>query len=324
MMTNKQTPLTQYLPNISRLAYGCMGLGGNWDASPIEAHHIQQAHNVVDAALEAHINFFDHADIYTLGKAEKVFAEVLKQRPQLREQIYLQSKCGIRFADDTDVGRYDFSTQWLEQSIDSILNRLNVEYIDILLLHRPDPLMEIDEVAQTLQKAHATGKVNYLGVSNMNQYQIEYLQSALDLPLVVNQLELSLEKHDFVTTGVSAQQPSLQYTAGTIEYCQKNNIQIQSWGSLAKGRFSSHDAMNASDPIQANTAQLVYRLAEKYAVSTEAIVLGFLTRHPAMIQPVIGTTNSDRIRACGDIERLTLSREDWYALLVSSLGNRLP
>lgn len=323
-MENRQIPLTKHLPNVSRLAYGCMGLGGDWNASPIEAHHIQQAHNVVDAALENNINFFDHADIYTLGKAEQVFAEVLKQRPELREKIYLQSKCGIRFADEQNVGRYDFSKQWLEQSIDGILQRLNVEYIDVLLLHRPDPLMDIDEVAQTLQKAKASGKVNFFGVSNMNLHQIEYLQSALDLPLVANQLELSLEKHDFVTTGVGAQNPSLQYVAGTTEYCQKHNIQIQSWGSLARGKFSSMSALSSDNQIQANTAQLVFNLAEKYSVSPEAIVLGFLTRHPAMIQPMIGTTNCDRIRACADIKRLELSREDWYALLVSSLGDKLP
>ena len=152
-------PLEQYLPGVSTLSYGCMGLGGGWNDDPISADNIKQAHDIVDICLENKINFFDHADIYTKGKAEQVFGEVLKARPELRQHIYLQSKCAIRFDDAAGPGRYDFSNEWINQSVDGILKRLNTDYIDVLLLHRPDPLMDGDEVAEVFRQLTQSGKV---------------------------------------------------------------------------------------------------------------------------------------------------------------------
>lgn len=327
-MQSKQRPipLNRYLENVSALSYGCMGLGGDWDQNPVSSEKIIQAHQVVDTALEAGINLFDHADIYTLGKAEKAFGQVLAERPELREKMYIQSKCGIRFADDAGPKRYDFSKQWVSSSVDNILSRLHTEYIDILILHRPDPLMELDEIADTLVKIKNSGKVRHFGVSNMHQQQMAYLQSALDAPLVANQIEISLAKRDWLEEGIMAGDPAgrdINFTAGTLEYCRQHDVQIQAWGSLAQGLFSGRDTAGESMVVQA-TCRLVFELATKHQVPAEAIVLGWLMRHPAAIQPVIGTTNLERIKACVQAEQVQLTREEWYQLYETARGHDLP
>ena len=147
-MSAKHYPLSQYLRHNSPLVFGCMSLGGGWNVNPLSQDDIRQAHQVIDAALEAGITLFDHADIYTHGKAEQAFGEVLKQRPELKQHISLQSKCGIRFATNELPQRYDFSAQWISQSVDNILTRLQIEQLDVLMLYRPDPLMQVEEVAE--------------------------------------------------------------------------------------------------------------------------------------------------------------------------------
>ena len=319
-------PIEHFLPKASKLAYGCMGLGGHWDQSTISKDQIKQAQDVVDTALDSDINFFDHADIYTMGKAEQAFGQVLKERPSLRDQIYIQSKCAIRFEDNKGPGRYDFSAEWIEQSVEGILSRLNTEYLDVLLLHRPDPLMEPEEVAAVMQSLKTVGKVNHFGVSNMNGQQMAFLQSYLDFPLVANQIEISLQKLGWLDEGVMAGNPDgkdLNFTSGTLEYCRLNQVQIQSWGSLCQGLFSGRDLSQQPEPVQ-NTARSVAELAAEYQTSKEAMVLAFLMRHPAKIQPVIGTTDPARISACTGALNIHLSREHWYALYSSARGKPLP
>lgn len=319
-------PLRNSFPSLSSLGLGCMGFGGDWSAEPYRAEHVSEMHAAVDAALEAGINFIDHADIYTLGKAESVFGEIIKQRPELREQLVIQSKCGIRFDDDLGPGRYDFSTSWITQSVEGILSRLNIEQLDILLLHRPDPLMELDEVVEVFDELTAQGKVKCFGVSNMHAHQIAYLQSGLNAPLVANQLEMSLRNLDWlnesVTAGMSAGTQN-HFSPGILEYCRSNNVQIQAWGCLAQGLFSGRNLDGQPDNVIA-TANLVAALADEYNVPREAIVLAWLMRHPANIQPIIGTTNIERIKACARATEVSLTREQWYQLYVTSRGERLP
>ncbi len=322
----KNLALDKYLPGVSRLSYGCMGLGGGWDVNEITKSAISQAHDVVDAAMDIGINLFDHADIYSKGKAETVFGEVLKARPELREQLFLQSKCAIRFEDESGPKRYDCSSEWINQSVDEILQRLKTDYLDILLLHRPDPLMEPEVVAETLSALKKSGKVRHFGVSNMQQHQIAFLQHYLDSPIIVNQIELSLEKLDWLEEGILAGNTignNVNFTAGTLEHCYKNDIQVQSWGSLAQGLFSGRDVSALPAHIQASAA-LVSELAKKYSVSPEAIVLAWLQRHPVNIQAVIGTTDLERIKACGDVSRISLDRNDWYKLYESARGHEVP
>lgn len=312
---------------VSRLVLGCMGFGGGWNQDPITAEHVKQAREAVEAALSIGINFFDHADIYTLGKAEQVFGQVLKEQPGLRERIFIQSKCGIRFQESSGVpGRYDFSKEHIHHSVDGILQRLGVEYIDFLLLHRPDPLMDPEEVGQTISELKESGKVRWFGVSNMSAGQIRLLQAYSDEPFIVNQLEMSLAKIGWLETGVLVNHEDGAdniFPEGTLEYCQLENIQIQAWGPLAKGVFSGRSLEGESEPV-IKTAELVGQLAEQKETTPEAIVLAWLLKHPAAIQPILGTTNAQRIAACKDAVNIDLTRDEWYSLYVSSRGRRLP
>ncbi|MGX1830422.1 aldo/keto reductase [Paenibacillus taichungensis] len=311
----------------SRMVMGCMGLGGGWNQNPITEEDIKQAHQAVDAALSIGINFFDHADIYTFGKAEIVFGQVLKERKDLREKILIQSKCGIRFEDGPGrPGRYDFSSDYIRNSVDGILKRLGVEYIDFLLLHRPDPLMEPEEVAEVIHDLKESGKVRNFGVSNMSAAQMKLLQSYSNEPLIINQLEMSLAKLDWLEMGVLVnhnERINAHFPEETLEYCRLENIQIQAWGSLAQGLFSGRNLDGQSESIK-ETALLVKDMADQKQTSPEAILLAWLMRHPAGIQPILGTTRPDRIQKCGEAMNLTMTREEWYSLFVSSRGRRLP
>jgi len=319
-------PLKRTLPTSSRLIFGCMGLGGSWDDQPVTEGNIADAHAAVEAALEIGINVFDHADIYTLGKAEQVFGELLKRQPSLREKILLQSKCGIRFTDEMGPKRYDLSREYIIASVDGILKRLGVEYLDTLLLHRPDPLMEPGEIAQAWNELKASGKVRHIGVSNMHDGHLRMLRFYLPEAIVANQLEMSLLKHDWVENGTcfnDDQGHPARDWGETLEYCRRHDIQLQAWGALAKGWFTGAAPADAPPAVHA-TARLVAELAEKHQVGGESIVLAWLLRHPVCIQPVIGTSNPERIRACGDAESVKLSREEWYQLYVTARGRELP
>ena len=316
--------LEHYLPGVSRLSLGCMGFGGGWDDKPINTNHQQQAFSAIDAALAQGINLFDHADIYTRGKAEQVFGQYLSQAGSKREKMFIQTKCAIRFADDTAPGRYDLSPDYIIASVEQSLRRLNTDYIDVLLLHRPDPLMQPDEVATAFAALRQQGKVRHFGVSNMAWAQMQLLQRALPQPLVVNQLQMSLADIDWLEEGVLVGMPQgaeRHFGYGTVEYCMLQGIQLQSWGSLAKGIFSGAPVQSES---QRATAALVRQLADVYNCSAEAIVLAWLMRHPAQVQPVIGTTQAERIVACAQAGSVTLSREHWYQLYVSSRAGALP
>ncbi|QJD87537.1 aldo/keto reductase [Cohnella herbarum] len=324
---SKNIPLNKHGYTASQLVLGCMRLGGEWNDNPITADHVKQAHEAVDAALSVGINMFDHANIYALGKAEKVFGQVLKERPELRDSIILQSKCGIRFGtDDYPRTRFDFSKAHILSSVDDILARLGIEKLDILLLHRPDPLAEPEEVAEAFHQLKAAGKVGSLGVSNMSEGQMKLLQAYLDEPLVANQLELSLLKLDWLDSVVHINQEDgkrSSFPEGTVEYCRLNNVQLQAWGPLSRGLYGGKDISGESASVQ-ETAALVAQLAEEKGTSKEAIVLAFLMKHPANIQPVIGTVNPERIIACGEAGKVNLSREEWYHLYITSRGRPMP
>lgn len=321
-------PLEQRGIHTSRLILGCMPFGGGWNSEPITKDNILKAEKAVDAALSIGITMFDHANIYTRGKAEETFGTILKNRPELRDQIIIQSKCGIRLGDDTLPGRFDFSKEHILQAVDDSLSRLGIAYLDILLLHRPDPLVEPDEVAEAFGRLKAAGKVRYFGVSNMSVGQIKFLQQALPDRLMVNQLEMSLAHLHFLDQTVHVNQQagaSVNFADGLMEFMQTERIQIQAWGPLAQGRFSGRAVEKEPESVQ-KTAALVKRMAAEKETTPEALVLGWLMKHPAMIQPVIGTTDPDRIVACQDAERQSqlMTREEWYTLYVSARGKSMP
>jgi len=325
----EKSPLARRGIPASRLVLGCMGFAGDdwFDRSPITSSHVKIGHEAVEAALSSGINMFDHANIYKQGRAEQVFGQVLKERKASREDIFIQSKCGIRLGETPNQSpRYDFSKTHILESVDGILTRLGVEYIDFLLLHRPDALVDPEELASAFADLRGTGKVRWFGVSNMSTGQIRLLQSYVSEPIVVNQLEMSLAKIGWLETGVHVNQPAARdnvFPEGTLEHCRLENIQIQAWGPLAQGIFSGRSLDGQSDAIRA-TANLVDKLATEKQTTREAIVLAWLMRHPAAIQPVIGTANPARIAACAGAYQVNLSREEWYDLYISSRGRKLP
>lgn len=324
----KIMPLEQRGISTSRLVLGCMPFGGGWNRDPITKEDLLKAEKAVDAALSIGISMFDHANVYTMGKAEESFGHILKGKPGLREQIVIQSKCGIRFGEGSVPGRFDFSKEHILGAVEGILHRLGVDYLDVLLLHRPDPLVEPEEVAEAFGKLKASGKVRYFGVSNMSAAQIRFLQQALPDQLAVNQLEMSLARLDWLDQGIHVNQKAgttVNFSEGLMEYCQMEKIQIQAWGPLAQGKFSGRSVENESENIR-KTAELVKQMAAAKETTPEAIVLGWLMRHPAMIQPVIGTANAERIIACKDAERQSqlMTREEWYSLYVSGRGKHMP
>lgn len=319
-------PIHRFLPNASQLVFGCMGLGGDWSNTDFDDSHVKQAESAIACALENGITMFDHADIYTNGKAEAVFGRLLKAKPSLRDDMILQSKCGIRFDDEHGPGRYDFSYDWIVQSVEGSLARLHTETLDILILHRPDPLMEIDEVARAFDHLQSTGKVKHFGVSNMHAHQVSYLQSAINAPFITHQLEMSLLNTGWLDESVTAGMASganEHFSPGIIEHSQQHGIQLQSWGALAQGKLSGRPLTEESERVQ-QTANKVAHYAHVFDTTAEAIVLSWLTRHPANIQPVIGTTNTNRISACAEYANVQLTREQWYDLYVTSRGIRLP
>lgn len=310
--------------NSSTLSYGCMNIGGNWNSHEITNDDRSRAFNAINTALDEGINLFDHADIYVRGKSEIIFGELLKSDKNLRSSMILQSKCGIRFAGEPNPmspARYDFSFDHIISSVNGILKRLNTEYLDILLLHRPDALAIPEEIARAFEQLKSTGKVRHFGVSNHTAGQIELLKTAVAEPLVINQVELSLIHRSLIEEGILFNQSThgIAGSSGTLDYCRKQNMVIQAWSPVGAGRIFKL-GKGAPDGL----VYLINEFAHSYKTSVEGIALAWLTRHPAMIQPIIGTTNPDRIRASCDVDDVALSHEDWYRLLTAARGESVP
>ena len=258
------------------------------------------AEAAVAAALDAGISRFDHADIYNRGRSESAFGDLLARDPGLRARIELQTKCGIQL----EPKLYDLRGATIRDRVAASLERLRTDVIDTLLLHRPDALAQPDDIAEAFAELQSQGLVRRFGVSNMSAPRIAHLQASLDLPLVANQIEMSLLQRDWLEPG-----------DGTVEHCQANGIEIQAWGPLAQGRYAE-GALGA----------LVVELARAHDTTPETIALWWLQRHPARIVPVIGTTNPRRIRACADAVSRTpdLTHEEWYALWTAARAEPLP
>lgn len=318
---------TESLPT-QELVYGCMGLGGSWSAEPYTSAHVDEAASAVEAALKAGITLFDHADIYRSGKAEAVFGEVLAQTPGLRERIRLQTKCGIRMNEQGLPGYYDLSREAILERVNESLDRLRTDYVDVLMLHRPDPLMDPAEVASAVGQLMEEGKVRALGVSNMSGAQIDLLQDRLETPVVANQLEMSLLKRAWLESTVlvnHAEGTDYSFPHGTVEYCVRQGITLQAYGALARGLYTGAPAAQPTAAEEATSALVTAMAAEK-ACTKESIVLGWLMRHPAGISPVIGTANPDRILACaGAAEVATaMTRVEWYRMWLTARGSNIP
>lgn len=313
----------------SRIAYGCMEIGGGWTAEPLADATRKQAVATIRAVLDTGIDFFDHADIYGRGKSEEAFSAVWDAQPGLRDRIILQSKCGIRRAgipQANDPTRFDFSYQHIVGAVDGSLKRLKTDHLDILLLHRPDPLVEPEEVARAFDELQQSGKVRHFGLSNHNAAQIRLLRKFVKQPFLVNQVQLSVLHSQLIDEGVAFNQdrpPRVLRGEGTLEYCREHDITLQAWSPLARGAVTGKPPAS-DDPRVAKTAEAVAALAQAKGVSPETILIAWLLRHPAHIQPVIGTTNPERIKACSQADSVALSREEWYTLFAAGRGAPVP
>jgi len=308
--------------NVSRIGFGAMSIGGTWDDTPLTDPVRTAALRVLRAALDAGINFFDHADIYCHGKSEEAFAGLWKETPHLRPQIYLQTKCGIRFGPPH---RFDFSYEHIIASVEGSLKRLQTDYIDVLLLHRPDPLVEPEEVARAFDELKSAGKVRWFGVSNHTAAQMELLRKYLNQPIVTNQVEFNPIHTHMLDEGIIFNQYNSRLTRneGAIEYCRLHNITLQAWAPLATGRLTGRPRSNDGAHIL-TTANRVSQMAAEKGVHAEAILMAWILRHPARIQPLPGTTDPDRLLAAVEGDRVSLTREEWYALFVEGRGEKLP
>ncbi|MEX2534512.1 MAG: aldo/keto reductase [Trueperaceae bacterium] len=290
------------------IAVGCMRL---------TELDVSAAERFIRAALDEGANFFDHADIYGGGRCEELFAEAIGMDEQVREQVILQSKCGI------GQGMFDFSKEHILRSVDGILGRLRTDYLDVLLLHRPDTLMEPDEVAEAFDQLEREGKVRHFGVSNQHPRQIELLKKHVRQPLIANQLQLSITNTAMLDSGFNvnmANEAAVDRDGYVLDYCRLHDITIQPWSPFQYGFFEG--VFLGSDRFPELNAQLE-EVAGRHGVSSTTIALAWLLRHPARMQPVIGTTNVERLRECCRAAEVQLCREEWYGIYRAA-GNVLP
>ena len=286
----------------------------------IEDKSVKEVEELVETALSVGINAFDLADIYGRGRCEELLGLVLKNRPDLREKMWIQSKCGIRIEEFT---YFDFSKEYILQSVDGILERLQVDYLDSLLLHRPDALMESDQVAEAFDLLYKQGKVRDFGVSNQNSMMMELLKKDVKQPLAVNQLQLSAAFTPGFESGfhVNMEDSQAAMRDGSIfEYCKLHDVVIQAWSVLQFGYFKGNFVGN--EKFQALN-QVLDRLAIKYGVTSSTIAISWILRYPAKMQAVVGTTNPKHLREVSQAANFSLTRKEWYEIYLAA-GNNLP
>jgi predicted oxidoreductase len=301
----------------SRLAYGCWRVAGTWNPTEVTPASRAAGRRAIIAAYEAGYTLFDNADIYCHGEAERILGEALKEVAGMRDRVVIATKGGVRPAGDPQPGspgRYDFSAPHIINACEQSLRRLSVETIDVYLLHRPDFLADPEEVAQAFSQLKAAGKVRHFGVSNFRPTLVTALQAACPMPLVVHQVEISLAKLD-------------AFTDGTLDQCLIERITPMAWSPLAGGLLGG-------GATRLLPSQKIYRpegflpavdaLAGVRGVSRTVVALAWLLKHPAMILPIIGTTNPDRIREAMKATDLELTREEWYRLLIAARGEPVP
>lgn len=301
---------------VSCIGLGCMNFGGHWSGSDDVDKLDARAEEALLAALDAGINFFDHADLYAGGLSEEKFSALWKLRPGIRDKVYVQSKCDIRWEDPVFL---DASSEHITSSVEKILSRLKTDYLDVLLLHWPDLLSDPQEIADAFTKLHSSGKVRYFGVSNYTAPQMAMLSTYMEQPLVFNQVNINLMSTAFIDDGLQYGQSITTLPLaghGTLEYCMQHRIIPQAWGPLMSGGPLSDNPSAANKRL----ATAITTLAEKHNAPREAIALAWLLRHPARIQPMMGSRTPSRIAAACRAVEVTLDRAEWYTLYREARG----
>lgn len=293
---------------VSAISLGCMRMA-KLDEKSVDA--------IMDTALENGINYFDHADIYGKGASEVLFGGYLSRHMGIRDKIFIQTKCAIHD------GQYDFSKEHIIRSVEGSLSRLGVDYVDALLLHRPDTLMEPEEVAEAFDSLHSSGKVRHFGVSNHNPMQIELLKTAVKHSLEINQLQLSVTEAGMITSGMNANMKnadSVMHDGSVLEYSRIKNMTIQAWSPFQYGFFKGTFIDNEEFPeLNAKLAEI----AEKYGVTKTGVAAAWILRHPANMQVIAGTMNPEHLREICRGADVTLTRSEWYEIYRAA-GHCLP
>lgn len=318
MMKSVKIGGTSWAP--SNVALGIMRMG---------TLAVDDCTKAIQAAHEAGINFFDSADIYGndpelgRGSSEIHFGQALKQSGLSREDFYFQSKGGLYSNRENRITRYDSSKDHLIKSVDGILKRTGVGYLDSFVIHRPDALMDPEEIAEAFDELQASGKVRHFGVSNFNPAQVELLQSALSQRLLVDQVQFGLKHTGMVDFGFHTNMTdagAVNHDGGLIEYCRLHRLTIQTWSPFQYGTFAGTFINNELFPeLNAELA----KLAAKYQVTKNAIALAWILRHPAHMQVLVGTMNPAHIAASAAGSDIKLTKQEWYDLYLAA-GNELP
>lgn len=294
--------------NVSEISLGCMRMG---DLSKKEATDV--LHN----ALELGIDFFDHADIYAGGKSEEIFADAIDMNPSIREKMVIQTKAGIR------KGYFDFSKEHILNSVDESLKRLKTDYIDVFLLHRPDTLVEPEEVAEAFSILKSSGKVRHFGVSNQTPMQIDLLKKYVEQDLIANQLQFSIMHTPMIDAGIQMNTKfdnSVDRDGGILDYSRLNDMTIQAWSPFQYGFFEGVFIDHEKFP-ELNTK--LQEIGDKYNIDKSAVAVAWILRHPAKIQTIVGTMNTERLTNIAKASDITLTREEWYDIYQVA-GNILP
>ena len=305
----KMIPFGKTGLQVPNLAVGCFRVKG------LEKAEMER---LVQTAIEGGATFFDHADMYGAGACEEIFAEAAHFNSDAREKVFLQSKCGIRL----NVA-FDFSKEHILSAVDGSLKRLKTDYLDVLLLHRPDALVEPEEVAEAFDSLQHSGKVRYFGVSNQNPMQIQLMQKFVRQPIVANQLQLSITNATMISQGIHvnmADDAAINRDGSVLDFCRLNDITVQPWSPFQYGFFEGVFLNNAKFP-ELNAK--IDEIAGRYEVSNTTIAMAWLLRHPAKMQPVTGTTTIQRLLDCIKAADITLTREEWYEIYIAA-GNILP
>jgi predicted oxidoreductase len=295
--------------NVPVIALGCMR---------INQVDKKAAESFVKTALDVGANFFDHADCYGNGECESIFADVVGMNSNIREKMFLQSKCGI-----VPGKMFDFSKAHILEAVDGILKRLKTDYLDVLLLHRPDALVEPEEVAEAFDLLSAKGKVRAFGVSNQDPNLILLLQHFIKQPIVANQLQLSITNATMITQTMNMNmldEMAVVRDNGVLNFCRLHDITIQPWSPFQYGFF---DGVFLDNPKFPELNATINQIAARHGVPNTTIALAWLLRHPAKMQPVTGTINAQRVKDCAKAADVTLTREEWYDIFQAA-GHRMP
>lgn len=298
--------------NASAIILGCMRM---------PALSVDQAEKMIQTAVELGVNFFDNATCYGEdGEAEKRFGDAFKQSGIKREDVIIQSKCGLRF----ERNEFDWSKENILTSVDESLSRMKLDYLDALLLHRPDLIFEPEQVAEAFDNLAKNGKVRYFGVSNVPPMELELLKRYVKQPLVFNQVQFSLEQSQLIDQPLYMNnlttERSLDRDNGTVDYCRLNDITIQAWSPLQHGFFKG---CFVDSPEFPEINKVLAELGEKYGVSKTAIAIAWILRHPAKMQAIAGTMNPVHLKEICDATKVELTHNEWYKLYLSS-GKKLP